>query len=71
MIFSPITHGHPLQVIKKYPSEFWMSIDRLIMPMCMGLILAPRWKESRGCKEEKAYFESIGRMILFYEDLVI
>ena len=70
MIFSPITHSHPLHVIKKHPSEFWMSIDRLIMPMCMGLILAPRWKESRGCKEEYEYFKSIGRMILFYEDLI-
>ena len=70
IIFSPITHSHPLNVIKKRSFESWMSFDRLIMPMCMGLILAPRWRESKGCKEEYEYFKSIGRMILFYEDLI-
>lgn len=69
MIFSPISHSHPLQEVKDSSRDYWISLDKCFMNRCDGLILAPGWKESKGCRIEKEYFEKTGKFIKLFEEM--
>lgn len=66
-IFSPISHSHPLQGVARNGSEFWLDLDASFMQRCDGLILAPGWETSKGCRVEQDYFSKAGKPILHLE----
>jgi len=68
-IFSPISHSHPLQMVQDNSYKFWLCLDKTIMSRCDGIILAPGWKDSKGCQVERKWFESMGLPILEYEKM--
>jgi len=85
-IFSPIVHSHPIEMASpemlKWPQEklwqFWLNVDIAILEHVgfTGVILAPLWGTSKGCKEEYEWFLSHVRQdgkpydILKYYDLM-
>lgn len=68
-VFSPITHSYPLELIENHDYEFWMELDELILPKCYGLILAPNWKNSKGCIREFKRATELRMPILEYEKM--
>jgi hypothetical protein len=85
-IFSPIVHSHPIEManpeLLSWPQEklwqFWLDIDLAILEFVnfTGIILAPLWGTSKGCKKEYEWFlghvRSDGKPydILRYNDLI-
>jgi len=69
-IYGPITYCHVLHLVKHRDWKFWIDFDRPFMEKCDGLILAPGWENSKGCKIEYEYFQKVGKPILFYRELV-
>ena len=69
LIFSPISHSHPLQHVKESTLDFWLKLDVEFMDRCDGLILAPGWEESEGCRFEYEYFKEKNKPILFYSEI--
>lgn len=77
MIYSPIAHTHPIHIrdsdflrINEY--NLWMELDDLVIEKCKfkGLILAPGWELSLGCKHEYEKFKKKKLEILLYENIV-
>jgi hypothetical protein len=69
-IYAPICHTHPIEQYKNQPWEFWLSLDKLFVDRCDGLILAPGWEYSKGCLQEKAWFEKAGKPIKEYGEII-
>ena len=85
-IFSPIVHSHPTEraspemlqwsIEKRW--EFWIDIDIALLEYVgfTGVILAPLWGRSKGCRREYDWFLSHkqpdGRVheILKYNDVI-
>lgn len=71
-IFAPIIYTHPLDFGNDaFDYDFWIEFDKVFMDRCDGLILAPGWKESKGCKIEKEYFEKQNKEILFFSNIIL
>ena len=77
MIYSPISHTHTIHVsnpqfLANNEYELWLKLDNLIIDKTDfdGIILAPEWESSNGCKKEKLIFEGKGLEVLFYEDII-
>lgn len=72
VVYSPITYTHPLHVGKNRDYRFWMNFDKPFVKQSNGgLILAPRWESSGGCREELDDFLNLGREILLYRENII
>uniref|UniRef100_A0A6M3JWF8 DUF1937 domain-containing protein n=1 Tax=viral metagenome TaxID=1070528 RepID=A0A6M3JWF8_9ZZZZ len=76
-IYSPIAHTHPIHMacpefLARQEHEMWyqLDIDFISRTSFTGIILAPGWKESKGCVLEKEWFEDHDRRILTYEEAV-
>jgi len=74
-IYSPIAHTHPIHIrspyfLRKKEYKLWLDLDKKIMPVCKGIILAPGWEESHGCILEKRLFEERGFKVLLYKDII-
>ena len=85
-IFSPIVHSHPIEMASpemlKWPNEdrwnLWIGIDINILEYVgfTGVILAPGWGKSKGCKKEYDWFlchkqpNGKAHEILRYYDLI-
>jgi len=78
-VYSPVVHTHPIHFVWPDFLDFdndewgrWMQLNRIIIKRTnfTGLILAPGWKKSRGCQEEKDYFEQLQKPIFLYDDIV-
>ena len=77
VVFSPITHSHPID--RSFP-EFlveeteleWYKIDNAIISRTDfdGIILAPGWCWSKGCKDENTLFSKRGLLCLGYEEIL-
>ena len=76
LIFSPVSHTHPIHInwpnfVGKQVHEMWYEFDNHFIrgiPF-KGIILAPQWRESKGCCGEKALFEELGREVRYYGDI--
>ena len=71
MVFNPLTHSHALQLDKARKSEFWYDFDLKILKKCVGIIFAPKWEQSLGCRLEMKEAMRLGMTPLFYESVLI
>ena len=70
-IFSPISHSHPIQrAAPDLAGDIWYTLDDQIIAACafVGIILAPGWEHSRGCRHERRLFQQRGLPILTYTE---
>jgi len=80
VVYSPIAHTHSIQYAtpafmkQSGPEEhnYWIELDLEFIRRVgfTGIIMAPGWEDSRGCKGEKTQFEKDGKKILYYRDIV-
>ena len=72
LVYSPISHTHPIHM--SYPPfvggevhNFWYKFDNAFIRAVpfRGIILAPDWEKSTGCKAEKELFEELGREVRY------
>jgi len=70
-VFSPIVHSHSLVtaglMIDPRNHSYWMKIDEPFMVAACGMIVLIHdgWQDSRGIKEEMAYFTEAKKPIAF------
>lgn len=64
---NPLTHSVPLHEMKERSDEFWYEFDLEILKRCDGIILAPKWNLSKGCKLEFVKAKELGLEIIHYE----
>ena len=69
-VFSPIVHSHPLDLLQSRPGGEWLELDEKILKCCDGLILAPHWGLSDGCRQEFWRALKAGQMVLFYRNII-
>jgi len=77
VIYSPISHTHPIHV--SYPPfvggnihEMWYKFDNENIRQIpfKGIILAPNWEKSSGCRAERNMFVEMERTIVLYDDIM-
>lgn len=71
-IYSPIAHSHPIHCahpdfVGQEVHEMWYRVDDAFIRHAnfTGIILAPGWGDSSGCRHELDLFRALGRKILF------
>lgn len=76
-VYSPISHTHPIhratpEFLARHEHEAWyrLDMDLISRTRFTGIILAPGWENSKGCIEERKWFESREFPVLFYEDVI-
>jgi len=76
-IYAPISHTHPIHrscpvFLAKQEHELWYQLDNEVIDKTNwdGIILAPGWENSSGCKAEKERIEARGLKVLYYNDIV-
>jgi len=76
-IYSPISHTHPIhrstvEFLKNHEHKLWYELDLAFIEHTnfTGIILAPGWRESKGCRLEKDTFVKAGKRILWYKDII-
>lgn len=74
-IYSPISHTHPIHraspaFLARHEHEAWYKLDMELIAKTAfdGIILAPGWEDSKGCKMERDWFVKKGLKILTYEE---
>ena len=77
VVYSPIAHTHPVHAA--WPNfcggeihEMWYEFDNVFINLIpfKGIILAPQWETSSGCRSEKDLFERMHKPIWFYRDII-
>jgi hypothetical protein len=68
-VYSPITHSHPLVVLRpdlRRDWEFWKRQDQAIIPICLSLhvLMLPGWVGSIGVAKEIRAFEKDNKPIV-------
>lgn len=76
-IYSPISHTHPIhratiEFLKKHEHKLWYDFDLAFIEHAnfTGIILAPGWEESEGCRLEYEIFRRTDKPILLYELII-
>lgn len=76
-IYSPISHTHPIhratpEFLQRHEHTMWYELDLDFIEKTNfdGIILAPNWEESAGCRLEKNWFEQHGKIVLFYANII-
>ena len=76
-IYSPISHTHPIHLatpefLAREEHEIWyqLDLDFIRKTDFDGIILAPLWETSKGCRMERNAFEDMGRDVKFYRQIV-
>lgn len=76
-VYSPIAHTHPMHIrdpefLRTNEYKLWMDLDKELIDRTKfnGIILAPNWERSNGCRTEKEIFEGRGLEVLFYDKLI-
>lgn len=65
-IFSPLTHSHPIHLVKPQPADFWYTFDFGILERCDAIIMCPGWKNSSGCRKELEFAKDHDIRVLNY-----
>jgi len=77
LVYSPISHTHPIH--KSWPMfvgnrihDMWYEFDNKFIKQIpfKGIILAPHWEKSAGCRGERQLFKGLKRKIVLYGDIV-
>ena len=70
VIFSPIAHSHPIDQLGDIAPEEWYAQDYDIIAATdwAGIILAPGWENSAGCRDERVQFAKRDLRIMTYEE---
>jgi hypothetical protein len=65
VLYSPITHCHPMARKFKMPKDhqFWLDFNHRMIDNCteMVVLCLPGWEESKGIKDEMDYCEISGK----------
>lgn len=76
-VYAPISHTHPIHracptFLARHEHELWYQLDNEVIDKTAwsGIILAPGWETSSGCKAEKERIESMDLPVLLYEDII-
>ena len=76
-IYSPISHTHPIHracpaFLARKEHELWYHLDNEFIDKVdwSGIILAPEWKKSAGCRAEAQRISARGKSVLFYSDII-
>ena len=76
-IYSPITHTHPIhracpEFLARHEHMLWYKLDNEIIDNMnwKGIILAPGWQNSKGCRAELDRIGKLGGEVRMYSDLV-
>jgi len=74
-IYSPISHTHPIHrassvFLARHEHEVWYALDNEFIARTQfdGIILAPMWEKSSGCRDERRQFEERGLKVLTYKE---
>lgn len=76
-IYSPIAHTHPIHIatpsfLSRHEHEMWYGLDNEVIARTNwdGIILAPEWESSSGCRSERKQFKERGLPVLLYADVL-
>ena len=76
-VYAPICHTHPIhracpEFLARHEHEIWYALDNEFIARTDfdGIILAPGWAQSEGCRAEHAAFIDRGALIRNYAQLV-
>ena len=76
-IYAPISHTHPIHracptFLARHEHELWYQLDNEFIDKVdwAGIILAPGWAESSGCRAEMERIKAKGLPVLLYSDIV-
>ena len=76
-IYSPISHTHPIHIhtpelLRRHEHDMWYGLDNDVIAKTawMGIILAPLWGKSSGCRGELEQFNDRKLKIKSYEDII-
>src|SRR5579864_6170630 len=71
LIFSPITHTHPIAVNCRLPGDFtfWENLDREFIVACSRMIVVKMdgWGKSKGVKAEIEFAKELGMDIIYMD----
>ena len=77
-VYAPISHTHPIHraspdFLARHEHELWYQLDNEFIDGTdwSGIILAPGWEKSSGCRAEKERIEARGLQVLFYTDIYL
>ena len=76
LIYSPISHSHPIKVASTALSgswEQWAVLNRLMIDKCDCLLILPLpgWEQSVGVKYEIAYAKSTSKPVYMLDPLTL
>ena len=76
-VYSPISHTHPIHkatpdFLQRHEHEMWYVLDNQVIEKTdfKGIILAPEWEKSSGCRGELAMFKAQGKAVKYYAEIV-
>ncbi|MCH7568429.1 MAG: DUF1937 family protein [Nanoarchaeota archaeon] len=76
-IYSPISHTHPIHIacvefLRNHEHEIWYELDNDLIERTnfTGIILAPNWETSKGCKDELELFKKKGLDVLLFTEVM-
>lgn len=76
-IYSPISHTHPIHIatpslIAAEEHELWYQLDNEFIDSVnwVGIILAPGWEDSAGCRAERERIKAKGGQIKTYAEMI-
>ena len=75
-VYSPISHTHPIhracpEFLTRHEHEIWYHLDMEMIEKTSfdGIILAPGWENSKGCRMERDWFVERGLPVLHFVEL--
>ena len=76
-IYSPISHTHPIHraspvFLARHEHKAWYYLDLEFIARTDfdGIVLAPAWELSKGCKMEREAFEKRNLPVYLYADII-
>ncbi len=77
-VYSPVCHSHPIHMacaefLTRNEHALWYRLDKDLLERATwtGIICAPGWQNSKGCVQEKAWFEQRGLPVQWWENIVV